>query len=171
MKILIVSDIHGDFNSLKKVTNEVCYDKLIILGDVFSYGYNNENKNKIIDLLNENKNRLILIKGNCDIFSHQELLLPKSFETLTLHINNYIVTLTHGDKYNKDFLPNYVGDILFNGHTHIPNLIRQNNIICANPGSLGKPRGGSSKSYIIFDDDKITIKSIDNNIIKEMNLS
>ncbi len=56
------------------------------------------------------------------------------------------------------------------GHTHIPFLIKKKGIIYANPGSVSKPRGSSSKSYMLFDEDKLIIKTIDNNIINELNI-
>ena len=42
--------------------------------------------------------------------------------------------------------------------------------IIANPGSIAKPRGGTKKSYIVIDEEKIELKSLDGNVIKKMEL-
>ncbi len=172
MKILIISDIHGDYNTLEKITNDESFDKLIILGDLFNYSMitNDLKDNKIIKLLKKYKNNLILIKGNCDNFIDYKKIDLYAHEIITITLNNHLVTITHGNKYSKGFLPNYHGDIFLSGHTHINNLIKEYGIIYVNPGSISLPRGGSSKSYGFFTNDKIMIKNINGEIIKEMEI-
>ena len=172
MKLLILSDIHGDYKALDKIINQETVDELIILGDLFSYGYNykKEEEKNITNLLERYKNKLILIKGNCDLHINYEILNIKAFDIITLSYNNHQVTFTHGDKYKKGFMPSYHGDIFISGHTHIPSIIKENNIIYANPGSISLPRHGAPKSYLIFDNDKLMLKTIDNKIIKEMTI-
>ena len=53
MKLLIVSDIHGDFKSLEKVLKNESFDRLVVLGDLFSYGkiILDLNNNEIIKLI------------------------------------------------------------------------------------------------------------------------
>lgn len=168
MKLLILSDIHGDFESLDKIIKSENFDELVILGDLFSYGYSLENdkEKQIITLLQKYKNKLTLIKGNCDVFVNYEAYGLQTFDVITLPFNKHLITFTHGNKYSKGFLPEYHGDIFISGHTHIPSLTKEREIIYANPGSVGRPRGGSTKSYIIFDNNKITIKDINANIQK-----
>ena len=36
MRLLMVSDVHGDFKSLEKVLKNESFDRLIMLGDLFS---------------------------------------------------------------------------------------------------------------------------------------
>ena len=38
MRLLIISDIHGNYNDLEKVVNKEKFDQLIVLGDLFNYG-------------------------------------------------------------------------------------------------------------------------------------
>lgn len=170
MKILIMSDIHGDYENLNKVLKNESFDKLIILGDLFSYGFN-YNKNNILKLLSNYKDAIILIKGNCDGNINYEEFGLFAHDIISLHLNNHVVTLTHGNKYSKGFLPNYHGDIFASGHTHVPMILKEQGIIYLNPGSIGKPRGGLDKSYAIFEDNKIEIKTIDGKIIKEMKIN
>lgn len=170
LKLLIISDIHGDYENLYKITQNERFDQLIILGDLFSYGYsiNDDEENPIIRLLQKYKNKLTLIKGNCDNFVNYDAYNLQVFDTVTLPFNKHIITFTHGNRYSKGFLPEYHGDIFISGHTHIPILTKDREIVYANPGSIGRPRGGSTKSYLIFDDNKIIIKDINGNIQKEM---
>ena len=173
MKILIMSDIHGNYKSLNNVLKNESFDKLIILGDLFSYGfnYNNKDENNILKLLSNYKDAIILIKGNCDEnISYEEFGLF-AHNVISLHLNNHVVTLTHGNIYSKGFLPSYHGDIFVSGHTHVPMLLKEQGIIYLNPGSIGKPRGGLDKSYAIFEDNKIEIKTIEGKIIKEMKIN
>ena len=170
MKLLIVSDIHGGYEELLKITKNEVFDKLIILGDLFSYGYSydKENEENIINLLEKYKNKLIILKGNCDTLVNYEILGLNAFEIITLPFNNSLISFTHGNKYKKGFLPEYHGNIFISGHTHVPVIEKQNDIIYANPGSISKPRNGSYKSYLIFDNNKLILKTIDKIIIKEM---
>ncbi len=172
MKSLIVSDIHGNYDNFKKAIDENSFDKLIVLGDLFNYGfYSSDLKdNNIINLLQTYKDKLILIRGNCDKYINYEKTNLYAHDLITILFNHHEVTLTHGDRYSKGFLPSYHGDIFIQGHTHIPLLSKERNIIYVNPGSVGNPRGESSASYVIFEDDKITIKTIGNKIIKEMKI-
>lgn len=172
MKVLVVSDIHGDYKNLDFILKKENFEKLIVLGDLFSYGFKKESldDNKIINLLQKNKDRLILIKGNCDNFIDYEKLGLYAHEIFTINLNNHSVTLTHGDKYKRGFLPSFHGEIFLSGHTHIPTLTKEYDIIYANPGSVGLPRGDTSKTYMMFYDNKIIIKTIDNVIIKEMEI-
>ena len=172
MKILILSDIHEDYKTLNEVLRKEKFDKLIVLGDLFSYGFKSDNlKNeKIIKLLLENKDKLILISGNCDFNINFESLNLTAHEIITLKLNGYYVTLTHGNNYNKGFMPKNHANIFISGHTHVPLLLKEKDMIYVNPGSIGNPRFGLNKSYIVFEDKKIIIKDIYNNVIKEMNL-
>ena len=52
------------------------------------------------------------------------------------------------------------------GHTHVGTIEKVGNRIIANPGSISKPRGGTKKSYLIIDDEKIELKELNGEIIK-----
>ena len=42
--------------------------------------------------------------------------------------------------------------------------------IIANPGSISKPRGGTRKSYIMIDEEKIELKTLDGELIKSIRI-
>lgn len=172
MNLLILSDIHGDYISFKKIVDNEEFDKIIILGDLFSYDYDYKNyiNSDIIKLILNLKDKLILIKGNSDYNIDYTKLNLKAFDIITLPYGNNQITYTHGDKYCKGFLPENHGNIFINGHTHRPILSKENNIIYCNPGSVGKPRGNSNKGYLILKDNKFILKDINKNIIKELEI-
>ncbi len=167
MKVLIVSDIHGGYNNLLKVINDnKDFDLLLILGDILS-GYSDFNS-ELIDLLNSYNTKIIAVRGNCDRnvdkldFSMENLYIMTS-------INNKIFYLTHGHLYDRNSFPNIDYDVYVQGHSHVPMMEIDNNRLCLNPGSITLPRGGSSKSYIIYENNTFYLKDVDTNtIIKEV---
>ena len=74
MKYLVVSDIHGSYYYASKIIdiiNNENIDKLILLGDLYYHGPRNSlpkdyNPMEVCKLLNNIKDKLIAIKGNCD---------------------------------------------------------------------------------------------------------
>ena len=172
MKLLMVSDIHGDFKSLEKVLKNESFDRLVVLGDLFSYGkiILDLNNNEIIKLLKKYKDKLILIRGNCDYFIDYEKIGLYANDIITIRVNNHDITLTHGNRYYRGFMPDFHGDIFASGHTHIPSIIKERDMIYINPGSICLPRSGSQKSYLVFNDNYIEIKTIDGVLEKRMNI-
>ena len=82
MKLFICSDIHGDLGSAKAVfelyKEEGC-DKILILGDLLYHGPRNDlpktyAPKAVIELLNENKDKILTVRGNCDTEVDQMVL-------------------------------------------------------------------------------------------------
>ena len=164
MKILIVSDIHGNYNNMKKVLqNDSSFDYLFLLGDLLSgpdiTGYDPE---KLADLLNKYKDKIIAVKGNCD-YDNSSLEFNTDMYYITLFIDDIFFLITHGHYYNRYNLPPGDFDVLLNGHTHVPILERENNRIFLNPGSITIPRRGDKKTYIIYEDDVFYLKDVEKN--------
>ena len=166
MKVVIISDIHGNYDDFNYVINNESFDKIVVLGDLLGYGFFEDDE--ILKVLQKIKNKLVLVQGNCDRYIDYEKYDLYAHDVISLTMNNHVVTFTHGHIYSKGFLPDYHGDIFIQGHTHIPELTKERGIIYANPGSLGIPRGLSKKGYLIFDDNKLILKTVNNEIIKEM---
>lgn len=164
MKVLIVSDIHGNFSSMKKVIEDnPSFDYLLLLGDILAgpyiEGYNPE---ELANLLNQYKNKIITVKGNCD---YDTELLEFSVDKLyiTVPIDNKLFLMTHGHYYNSSSLPDVPFDVLLTGHSHIPLLVKENNKLYVNPGSITLPRGDSVKSYIYYDNGSFMLKDLEKN--------
>lgn len=141
MKILCVSDTHGDSTNLKEVIkSEKEIDLLFHAGD------------KIIDvepIQNQDFN-IVKVKGNRD-FQYEEDL------DKIINIKNKKILLTHGHKYRVKYgLTNLSykaqeieADIVIFGHTHRSLKLEQDSILYLNPGSLVYPRDGFASYGII----------------------
>ncbi|MBR0450149.1 MAG: phosphodiesterase [Clostridia bacterium] len=181
MKLLIASDIHGDYECAKKLVeiyqSEKC-DKLLLLGDILYHGPRNDlpggySPKAVIELLNGMKNDIISVRGNCDTEVDQVVLsFPILADYALLSLDGITVFATHGHKFNTDALPPLKpGDILLHGHTHV--LAAQpfgNNNYYLNPGSVSIPRGNNPRSYMIYEEKHFTIYDFDGNKLKELAL-
>ncbi len=95
--------------------------------------------------------KVIAVKGNAD-----PVYTPYESE-LVLDLEGYKILLTHGHLYGvKDtndrlfYRGKEIGaDIVVFGHSHIPLTVEEEHMLMLNPGSIGFPRGLSSKSYAI----------------------
>ncbi len=68
MKVLVFSDIHGNYIAFKALLNllpTLSYDRIFFLGDIFGYYYDQEN---CLKLLREMQN-MIWLKGNHDAYA------------------------------------------------------------------------------------------------------
>lgn len=181
MKLLITSDIHGDFNSassLISIFESEKPDKLILLGDILYHGPRNDlpesyNPKAVISLLNNYKNSIIAVRGNCDAEVDQMVL---DFQIMSdfkyLEVDGIRMFLTHGHHYNQETPPTMSsGELLIHGHTHIPicEKFGQDNY-CLNPGSISIPKGGYPKSYMIYENKTFMIKDLAGNVILSLQL-
>ena len=172
MKVYVISDIHGSLKYLNDFMN--IYDKeskLIILGDILYHGPRNDlpleyNPKGCINVLNSFKDNILWIKGNCDAEVDEMVLDFKCNENYSLSLNGYNFYLHHGHKEINNF---YV-DVVLSGHTHVNVLKKENDIIYGNPGSLSIPKEGSGNSFMIINDDKITIYNLNEEILYEMKI-
>ena len=171
MKLLIASDIHGNFLNMKKVIQDNSdFDYLVLLGDILegpsTFGYDKE---KLANFLNIYKNKIIAVRGNCDYdISLLEFNINKNY--LTIPFDNKIFFLTHGHYYNKYNMPDIEYDIFLSGHTHVAKMEKEGNKLFLNPGSLSLPRSGN-KSYMIYQDGIFYLKDLDKNeIIKKVSI-
>ena len=173
MKYLVCSDIHGSSYYLEKllnIFNSDNYDKLIILGDVLYHGPRNDlphmyDCKKVIGMLNNIKDKIICVKGNCDSEVDQMVLDFMINDYYFFDYNNRRIHLTHGHVYNYDrpFPFMNENDILFYGHFHIPFIMEKDNVLFINPGSISLPKQNSKHSFICLEEDSIKIKDLETN--------
>ena len=159
MKYLIISDIHGSSKYLKMVLDKVKdFDKLIILGDILYHGPRNNlpdmyNPREVIEILNNIKDKVIAVRGNCDANVDLMVLDFQINDQLSIKLNNKRFFLTHGDLYNKENLPLKLGKYtLVYGHFHKNEVTSINKVKCINVGSLSLPKDNHN-SYSIFEND------------------
>ena len=169
MKVLIVSDIHGGYDNIRKVLDDnPNFDLLLILGDILYGGNNSE---KIAKLLNQYSSKIISVCGNCDSYTNNSCLNffdDKLF--VTVPVDHKLLFITHGHVYNKYNTLNFPYDVYIQGHTHVP-MMEYSDKLYLNPGSVTRPRGGSDKSYIFYEDGEFFLKSVDyNEVIKVISI-
>lgn len=172
MKVMCISDIHGNIECLNKAIEkyrEENAEKLIILGDFSSY-YFSSSDFEVAEILNNMAGSITAVKGNCDSSQADELFNFGLGYLKTIDVNGIKVTLTHGHIYNRNSLPENCGKIFLSGHTHVGMIEQIGERIIANPGSISKPRGGTKKSYIIIDEEKIELKSLEGELIKSIRI-
>ncbi len=174
MKIMIASDIHGSAyycRQLLKVFAQEQADKLLLLGDLLYHGPRNPlpeeyNPKEVAALLNARKQQILCVRGNCDGEVDQMMLeFPILADYCILSAGARMIFATHGHHYNETHLPLLQpGDVLLHGHTHIPGLEKRNNYIYANPGSVTLPKQNSPRSYLLLEDNVLTLKDLAQNV-------
>ncbi|MBQ6815793.1 MAG: phosphodiesterase [Clostridia bacterium] len=176
MKLFIASDIHGSYYYLEKLIEQYkkgTYDKFVLLGDVLYHGPRNDLPNgyepkKVISALNELKDNIICVKGNCDAeVDNMVLGFDVTADYLELDYNGCKIFVTHGHKYNNETPPKFKkGDVLLHGHTHVPACENLGEYVYINPGSVSIPKENSWHGYMVFDNGVFTWYDLDGNIKK-----
>ena len=176
MKILVFSDIHGSgyyARKIEEIEKIEAPDKVVLLGDLYYHGPRNELSQeyapmKVAEVLNKLKNKILAVKGNCDA-EVDEMISEFSFqEHIKMNIDGKEYFFTHGHKYNNSNLPKEYIDVLMYGHFHTGFITKEDGIVIANPGSISLPKENTQHSYIIIDNNKIILKNVDGDIIKEI---
>lgn len=196
MRILLIADIHGNYEALQTVL-KVPHDRAICLGDIVDYG---PDPDRCIDLLREkaiptirgNHDNAVAFKVDCQCgykYKHLSIatreytwdILDKDrieyLQKLPLQLKEEVdgkrLHLTHGSprsmfEYIKPETPDeeirkmidestepLEADFLVIGHSHIPMNRKLGNLIIINPGSVGQPRDGDTRtSCAVFDTEK-----------------
>ena len=176
MKLLIASDIHGDLDSIKKVLGaykkEGC-DKIILLGDLLYHGPRNNlpetySPKEVIELLNEYKDVIAAVRGNCDTEVDQMVLnFPILADYAYILIDGLEIFATHGHRHNIQTPPPLrKGEILLHGHTHVLKCQEfGDGNFYLNPGSAALPKENNPRTYMIYENRTFTVKDFDGNAV------
>ncbi|MDR2266003.1 MAG: phosphodiesterase [Christensenellaceae bacterium] len=169
MKYVIASDIHGSSFYGNQLIDRYWAeeaDRLILLGDLYYHGPRNPlpveyDPQKLIERLNQLKDRIIAIQGNCDSEIDKTVSEFEFHDTHTRNLCGYNVTLTHGHSYNITTPPLLRGDILLYGHYHIASIkVLGNGVVVANPGSISLPKNNSPHAYLVLTSNELVLKSL-----------
>lgn len=189
MRIGIISDIHGNYEALKAVFNQL--DKMDVssvycLGDVVGY------YSQVNECCNELRKREILcLMGNHDWYMAGGGYCPRSksvndclvyqrsvitqenlewVKTFKMYHEFENIKMVHGgwadpiDEYldpTAEYFANVEGEYFLSGHTHIQSLNVFGNKTHCNPGSIGQPRDNNPQSaFAVFDDGNITMHRV-----------
>lgn len=153
MKILVLSDTHGDTSKAEKaIRSNKGVDLIIHLGDYF------RDAQKLSSLFPN-----IPIEYIC---GNSDFLIDNVPAEKMIEVCGKRIFLTHGHRYsvkwdyerliNKAKEQN--ADILLFGHTHIPELIMNDRFYLLNPGSTSEPRADSDESYAIIEIDNDQVR-------------
>ena len=172
MKFMIASDIHGSAFYCKEMLDAFFReqaDKLLLLGDILYHGPRNDLPKEyapktVLKLLNQQKERILCVRGNCDTEVDQMVLdFPILADYCILCVGNRMIYATHGHRFNKACLPPLQpGDILLHGHTHIPAWESfGEGQLYLNPGSVSIPKEGSAHGYMLYEDGRFCWKALE----------
>lgn len=174
---MIASDIHGSEYYCKRLLDAYrreCAGRLFLLGDILYHGPRNDlpreyNPKSVIGLLNAMKNDILCVRGNCDSEVDQMVLeFPILADYAILSLGQRMIFATHGHIFNeKNLPPLHEGDILLNGHTHVPKCTEHGNYIYMNPGSVSIPKENSHHGYMILEDSTFLWKDLEGNKFDE----
>lgn len=177
MKYMIASDIHGSAKYCEQMCNRYENEnasRLILLGDLLYHGPRNDLPHsyapkEVIPLLNALKNDILAVRGNCDTEVDQMVLdFPILADYAIFDINGITMYVSHGHIYNEKNLPPFkTGDILLNGHTHIPKFVKHENYTYVNPGSVSIPKENSCRGYMVYENETFVHKDLNGNTISE----
>jgi len=171
MKLMIASDIHGSSYYCKlmlEAFEREKADRLLLLGDILYHGPRNDlpreyAPKEVLAMLNGMKDKILCVRGNCDTEVDQMVLeFPIMADYAVIMIGKHIIYATHGHNYNERNLPPLQkGDILLNGHTHVPKYIAYENYVYMNPGSISIPKESSCNSYMMIDENGFVWKNLE----------
>lgn len=171
MKLMIASDIHGSSYYCKlmlEAFEREKADRLLLLGDILYHGPRNDlpreyAPKEVLAMLNGMKDKILCVRGNCDTEVDQMVLeFPIMADYAVVMIGKHIIYATHGHNYNERNLPSLQkGDILLNGHTHVPKYIAYENYVYMNPGSISIPKENSCNSYMMIDENGFVWKNLE----------
>jgi putative phosphoesterase len=146
MRVLVISDTHGDISGVHKIlSDDAGFDLIIHLGDYLRDAEKIEAEYPDI--------KVEYVYGNCD-FRISDIPSEKLIE-----IKGKRILFTHGHKYSVKYGPDKLierareagADILLYGHTHVSSLMEGEGFVLLNPGSISNSRDSFGESYAVLD--------------------
>lgn len=178
MKVILASDLHGSAyytERLLAIVESERPDVVAILGDVYYHGPRNPlpqeyDPKRVAAMLNGIKDKLVVVKGNCDSDVDAMISEFPIVESAVLLVGVHRVWLTHGHVYHPAAMPPIAaGDVLAYGHYHTVTCRRQDGVLLLNPGSISLPKDGR-RAYAVIEDDTVTVIDLDGEVIAETRL-
>ena len=187
--IALISDIHGNYEALKKVLeriDELKIKQIYCLGDVVGYY---SQINECCDALRERN--IPTIMGNHDWYMAGGGFCPRSqsvndclaylrtvispenlawLKTFPVFMEVGELKLVHGgwgdpiDEYiapKAEYFENVIGSYFASGHTHKQVIKKFNDKVYCNPGSVGQPRDGDPRAaFATFDGKEFSLHRV-----------
>ena len=114
IKLMVASDIHGSAYYCKKMLeafDREQAERLLLLGDILYHGPRNDlpkeyDPKEVIKMLNERKNRIFCVRGNCDTEVDQMVLeFPILADYAIIPTADHLIYAAHGHHFNLKQLP------------------------------------------------------------------
>lgn len=180
MKLFIISDIHGSADWLNRaldIYEKEQADQILLLGDLLYHGPRNPlpdgyHPQEVAAKLNQYKNKIISVRGNCDAEVDQLLIeFPIMADYAVVYYEKRKIFATHGHQLSMEQLPPLSpGDIFIQGHTHIPVAEKRDDIFLFNPGSIALPKEGYPNSYALLEGSEFRVLDFEGNVIKQLSI-
>lgn len=161
MRVLIVSDNHGEERICRSAHEEQKCDINIHLGDSkFPYSY-------------EEMQMFHCVRGNCD----KDENYPMSG-----FLDDVKIFYTHGHKHkikgdSREILAKKAEEkqakYALYGHSHVAKVERIGSVFCINPGSISRSRSNIEETYAVLDTvkDHLTFFNRRHNVVEEYDLN
>lgn len=139
MRIGVISDTHGDLHAIERAVKMVGAVELWLhAGDHY------QDSRKLQELTEA---PVIAVLGNCDGSAAAK---PDEF----IDLPGCHIWLTHGHRYHirdgrddlRYWAKTFSAQVVVYGHTHIPDMFWDQDLLIFNPGSASRPRGGFAAS-------------------------
>ncbi len=161
MKIIVMSDSHGDKETVKAVSS-LPADAHFHCGDSeLSY------EDELLTTMNR-------VRGNCDFDSKFPKEVFKS-------VGGKTILAVHGHEHNikSSLMELYYrakekdADIVLFGHSHLYGAEMKDGILFVNPGSTAQPRGGKDATYAVIEWNEyptVTFKNMDHQVVNTVEI-
>ena len=167
MKYVIASDIHGSAYYCRLLQQRYAQErahKLLLLGDLLYHGARNAlprdySTLKTAEILNSMKDEILCVRGNCDSDVDAMVLeFPITAAFALLPAGDRTLVLTHG---HNEYACLKKGDVLVNGHFHVPAFEERGAYTYVNCGSVSIPKENSPHSYLVLENDTLVWKDVE----------
>ena len=150
MKIIVISDTHGDYRILRKI--------VLLHQDADMFIHLGDGEMDLYQLFSSEpwaEEKFHCLKGNCDF---RQAVNASRTVTLDLPYGHKIFA-SHGDHFQVKFGTSRIAyearqnqaDIVLYGHTHASECSYEDGLYIINPGSPSCPRDGNKPSYALID--------------------
>lgn len=129
MRILVVSDSHGDAYAIRQAINEQPSAKILFfLGD----------GERDIEFAESATNIFVhKVKGNCDFASSLPAYVVDEVDSVRVYTTHgYVERVKYGTSLLRQYAADNKAAIALYGHTHIPDTTYSDGIWLINPGSI-----------------------------------
>ena len=138
MKILLVSDSHGNYEALERLY------KMYLNMDLYLHAGDSEQDEWSLK-------PFISVRGNCDHYYDFQnfLVIPSPYGNIYVQHTPFI---------SRSLINEHNAKIVIHGHTHIRRNEKVNGILFINPGAISYARDKYDGSYAILNIDKNTVE-------------